>query len=179
MRPIEGPQVPVTPSQGVLRGGRQVPRDLGPAMIAPSQPEALAPERGIVDLPGFNFPPAGTTPVDVIGDANIAPGGTAVLLTITVPATFRFRMAAIGFHTDDPAAVGFLTWAIRLDDASAPSYFGQPAAVGSIQRLTDIVLFAGNGAVVTVVAVIDPTAALTYRYVARARGWFYTEKEGR
>ena len=173
------PQVPVAPSEVARLGGvTQVPRGLGPAAISPSQPEALAPEKAPkIELPGFNFPPPGSTPVDRSGDAVIAPGASATLVTYVVPAALRFRMEGIGFDAIDDVALGFLTWAILINDAAAPDYYGQTAAVGSIRDLAEIVLGAGNTSVVTVVAFIDATAFFSYTYQCRIRGWAYSETE--
>ncbi len=174
-----GPQVPIPANVRAVYGGdAMVDTDSSPAPIAASQPGALAPELGQeVKLPGNNFPPAGAIPVDEVGDADIAPGGVATLVTFNIPATLRFRMVGIGFHTDDPAAAGFLTWSILVNGTAAPGYFGQTSAVGSIRQLSEIVLLAGNSAKVEIIANIDATAALTYRYIARIRGWLYLEKE--
>lgn len=157
----------------------EVPTALGPTTIAPSQPGALNPEQGVpVQLPGGNYPPPGAIPQDDMGDANIAPGASAVLLTIQVPAVLRHRMVGIGFGAVDDAGLGFLTWAILINGISAPSYFGQTAAIGSIRQLAEIVLFTGNGSTIQVVGTMAATAAITYRILCRARGWFYTMKEG-
>jgi hypothetical protein len=181
MGEIEGHEHAQNPIQPALRrlfgGVSQYPTDLGPAAIGPSQAAALAsvgpPEVG---LPGSNFPPAGSTPVDELGDGDIAPGGTAVLLTIRIPDTFRFRMAGIGFGADDEVALGFLRWSIRSDGDVVPGYFNMTAGIGSIRQLASIVYVGGGSSTITIVAIIDPLAVLTYRYIVRAQGWFYLER---
>jgi hypothetical protein len=166
---------------GTLGGVAQVPVGGSPVPIGPSQPSALAPEGTVsVILPGVNFPPAGATPVDEIGDADLAPSAAnQPLVTIRVPDTLRFRMSGIGFGADDEVALGFLTWAIQLTGGAAvPSYWGQTSAVGSIRQLSNIVLLVGSSQVVTVVANIAADAALTYRYIARVQGWIYQPQQG-
>ena len=173
------PQVPIAPSvRAGMQGGTEVPTNLGPSNIAPSQPGALNPEQGVpIQLPGGNYPPPGAIPQDDSGDADIAPGTTATLVTIVVPSVLRHRMVGIGFSAVDDVALGFLTWAILVNGISAPSYFGQTAAIGSIRQLAEIFLLTGNGATITVVGTLDATAVITYRIIARVRGWFYTERE--
>jgi hypothetical protein len=58
-----------------------------------------------------------------------------------------------------------------------PGYDNKPAAVGSIRQLADIFVVQGSSAPVTVQASISSLAAVTYRYICRVRGWFYSEKE--
>lgn len=150
-----------------------------PARIEPSQPAVYGSDQGTyIRLPGANFPPPGAIPVDPIGDANIAPGGTAVLVTVEVPATLRLRIAGIGFHTDDDIALGFLSWSIRIGPDPAPGYSQMLAAVGSVRQLSFIFVPVGSSPqTVTVVATISALAPIVYRYVCRLQGWFYAEKE--
>jgi hypothetical protein len=149
-----------------------------PVLIQPSTPPALGADHGqYVSLPGFNFPPAGCIPVDVIGDANLAPSASGVLITVTVPDTFRLRVAGIGFGADDDIALGYLSWAIRLGPDQVQGYGNVLAAIGSIRQLAEIVVLAAASQTLTVVATIAATAPITYRYIARLRGWFYSEKE--
>jgi hypothetical protein len=178
---VTGPQRAVIPSLAAeYQGTVQVPTNVGPTTISPSQSDALNPEAGAhIQLPGANFPPPGAIPQDDSGDADIAPGASATLVTILVPAVLRHRMVGIGFGAVDDVALGFLTWQILVNGISAPSYFGQKAAIGSIRQLAEIILFTGNGASITVVGTMAATATVTYRIIARVRGWFYTEKEGR
>lgn len=174
------PQNPVAPSvRAKWPGAITPPRHLPPVQIDPSQPAALGPDGGkLVALPGANYPPAGATPVDVIGDGNIAPGASAVLVTVTVPDTLTFVMAGIGFGADDETALGFLTWSLRANGDTLPGYVGTPAAIGSIRQLADIVTVVGSSGVVTVVAASSASAVLTYRFICRVRGYFYAEKAG-
>ncbi len=151
------------------------------ANLEPSTPAGYRPAGGqAVTLPGAAFAPAGGVAVDQIGDGNLAPGAIGTLLSIAVPPMLRFRIAGIGFGANDEVALGFLTWAILLNGDPAPSgYSAQPAAVGSIRQLSDIFLVASAEMVVTVRATIAAGAVVTYRYLCRMRGWFYTEEEAR
>jgi hypothetical protein len=153
------------------RIGRQA-RSLPAADLEASQPHGLIQPLPI-QLPGANFPTAGARAADPIGDAFIAPGASAVLITVQVPDTLRFVVAGIGFDTDDPAALGYLTWAIRLNNDPSPSYEQMQAAVGSIRQLATIFVLVGSSQILTVVATAAATAPITYRYVAHLRGWFY------
>jgi hypothetical protein len=155
----------------------QIPRTEGPAHIAPSLPDALGPERGnYVRLPGVNFPPAGGIAVDVDGDANIAPGGSATLLSVTIPDTQRFRVMGIGFGADDETALRFLTWSIQFNNVPTSGYTQKNAVIGTIVQLAELFISAGSSQTMIVVGNADPTAVLTYRYICRIRGYFYAEK---
>lgn len=155
----------------------ELPPTLPPARLQSSQPGALGPEQGQwVRLPGVNYPPAGATPVNAVGDADIAPGASAVLVTIAVPAAQRFRLAGIGFQAEDETALSFLTWSLRAPDPM-PGYVGTPAAVGSVRQLADIFLLVGSNATVTVVGASAAGAVVTYHFFCRVHGWFYAEKE--
>jgi hypothetical protein len=151
--------------------GRQA-KDLPAAELESSQPHGLIQPLPI-QLPGANFPTAGARAADPIGDAFIAPGASAVLITVQVPDNLRFVVAGIGFDTDDPAALGYLTWAILLNGDASPSYEQMQAAVGSIRQLATIFVLVGSSQVLTVRATVAATAPITYRYVAHLRGWYY------
>jgi hypothetical protein len=180
-RPLERATTPL--DVGTLArsaGVTEVPTNLGPARPAPSLPGALNPEAGAqIQLPGVNYPPAGAIPQDDSGDANIAPGASATLVTLVVPGIMRHRMVGIGFGAVDDVALGFLTWRIEVNGAPAPSYFGQTAAIGSIRQLADIFLLTGNSATIAVIGTMSAVAVATYRVIARVRGWYFTEKEAR
>jgi len=171
---------PYEPDRALLRDqARQVTESAEPVRIATSQPGALGPEQGAyVRLPGANFAPAGSIPVDQIGDANIAAGATATLVTVIVPPTLRLKITGIGFDTDDPVAIGYLTWAILLGPDPAPGYSQMLAAIGSVRQLAALFLVSGSSQTLTVRASIGATAPITYRYICRLLGWFYSEKEG-
>jgi len=172
-----GPYDPDRP--GLRRIATEVQARGEPVRIEPSQPDAYGPEQGaFVRLPGANFAPAGSVPIDHIGDANIAPGAAATLITVAVPDTLRLRGAGIGFDTDDPVAIGYLTWAILLGPDPAAGYSQMLAAIGSVRQLAEIVVVVGSSQTLTVRASIAATAPITYRYICRLRGWFYSEKEG-
>jgi hypothetical protein len=174
-------QLPYTPSVRATYGGPpiDVPRNLPGVRLEQSQPGALGPEQGVwVRLPGADFPPAGATAVDEVGDANIAPGVSATLVTVQIPDTQRLRIAGIGFGADDETALGFLTWSLRLNGDTQPGYTGKPAAIGSIRQLADVFFLAGSSATMTIVAASAASAVVTYRFICRVRGWFYTETLG-
>lgn len=174
--PRRGQYVPNQPA--LRRVGAAVAAEQGPVRIEPSQPDALGPEQGTaVKLPGANYPPAGARPVDEIGDGFIAPGGVGVLVTVIVPDTYRFRIAGVGFGADDDIALGYLTWAILHGADVAPGYEQKQAPIGSVRQLADIFDLVGSSLTVTVRATIAATAPVTYRYICRVRGWFYSEKE--
>jgi len=156
----------------------QVPRDLAPVQILPSQPGALGLEYGTpVALPGQAFAPAGATPVDQVGDGNIAPGGSATLVQIPVPDGQRFRVAGIGFGADDETALGFLSWSMLENADPQIGYNTVPAAIGSIQQLADIFHLSGSSVLFRIVANSAATAGVTFRFICRVRGWFYAIKE--
>jgi hypothetical protein len=156
-----------------------VPRDLPPASREPSQPGALGPEQGmLVALPAANFPPAGAYPVDEMGDANIAPGGSATLLSVVIPDARRFRMVGIGFGADDETALQFLSWSINAPDPQ-PGYINKSSAVGSLRNLTEIFFIIGSSVTVSIVGRSASTAASTYRFIARVRGWLSEERQAR
>jgi hypothetical protein len=175
-----GPQDPRAPIARRI-GGRplalgQVP---GPVRIQPTLPGAYGPEQGVyVRLPGMNYPPAGAIPVDVDGDANIAPAASATLVSFQVPDAQRFRMVGIGFGADDESALRFLTWSIQFDGSGQSGYTAKNAVIGSIVQLTEIVISAGSSAVVSVIGTASVNAVVTYRYICRFRGYTYIEKVG-
>jgi hypothetical protein len=148
----------------------------GPVMVQPSQPGALGPEQGTyIRLPGANFPPAGSTPVAEPGDANIAPGATATIVSIVVPDTLRFRISGIGFGADDETALGFLSWSIRFGPDPQPGYTNKPAALGTLQYPADAFMVAGSSVTVNLVVTASTAAVVTYRYIGVVRGWFWRE----
>ena len=155
-----------------------VPDGYGPAPLQGSQPGAQGPEQGIwVRLPGSSFAPAGSTPVDETGDANVTAGGTATILTVTVPTGQRFRMAGIGFSAEDESSLSFLSWSITTNTVAVPGYINKPAAIGSVRQLADIFIVVGSDATVSVVVANSTLAAATYHFYCRLRGWYWTEKE--
>jgi hypothetical protein len=171
-----GQYVPNLPS--LRRDAARVAERQGPVMIEPSQPGQLGPDLGTyIRLPGANFAPAGAIPLDVIGDANLAPGASGTLITVTVADTLRLRMDGIGFTADDDIALGYLTWAILAGPDPVPSYSQMQAAVGSVRQLSDIFVLVGSSQTMTVRATISALAPITYRYICRVHGWFYSEKE--
>jgi hypothetical protein len=178
MTRILRPQIGYPRVRTVIAGRTvEVPQNLPPARMEPSQPGALGPEQGMyIRLPGANFPPAGSTPVDEMGDANIAPGASAVMITINVPDARRFRMAGIGFTADDETSLQFLSWTIAAPDPT-PGYIDKSSAVGSVRNLTEIFFLVGSSVACTIIGESAINAVTTYRFIARVRGWLYAEKE--
>lgn len=172
------PRSPYAPDLSALRDIARDPRaQEANVSVQPSQPDYLGSAQGtFIILPGANFAPAGSIPVDEIGDATIAPGGQATLVTVPVPDTFRLVAAGIGFHTDDDLALRYLQWSIRRGPDAAPGYPQQLAAVGSIRQLATIQVLCFSSQTLSVLATISPLAPISYRYACRLRGWFYSEK---
>ena len=155
-----------------------IPANIPAMPMLPSQPGAMGTEQGIyIRLPGANFPSAGCTPVDETGDANIAPGASAVLIRIRVPDTQRCVLEAIGFGGDDETATAFLTWSIVLGVDAVPGYVPKPAAMGTLLYPAPMFMLAGSSAIINVIGTASLTAATTLRYIARVRGRFYAERE--
>lgn len=162
--------------QGVAIPSGPIPPGVGPVLVQPSQPGALGPEQGVyIRLPGANFPPAGATPVNEPGDANIAPGGTATLVSYVVPDTQRFRIDSVGFGADDETALAFLSWSILYGIDTQPGYLLKPAALGTLQYPAPAFLLAGSSVTVNLVVTASAAAVLTYRYIAVLRGWLFRE----
>jgi hypothetical protein len=168
-----GPQ----PGMGMLNpnaDGTEVPW-VPAADIKPSQPEAGDPSRRII-LPGCDYPPADAIPVDETGDANLAIGVATVLLTVTVPDTYTFRISGIGFGADDETVLRFVTWTINGTPPNSPvlGYNRKPATFGSIPQVSYIFAIVGSSTIVTVIATNNTVGGVVY-VVARLLGWFYNE----
>ena len=154
-----------------------VPTDLPPVRMESSQPGAVGTHQGtLIRLPADNFPPAGATPVDEMGDANIAPGTSVTMLTVNVPDARRFRMVGIGFGADDESSLQFLSWTLSAPDPT-PGYISKSSAVGSIRNLTEIFFVVGSSVAVSIIGTAAANAVVTYRYIARVRGWLYADKD--
>jgi hypothetical protein len=159
----------------ISRGwGAPVP---GPVRLEPSQPGAFGPEQGrFVKLPGSNFPPAGAIQVNEDGDADIAAGATATLVTIQVPDTQRFSGIGIGFGAHDETALKFLTWSVQANAIPQPGFIAKNAIIGSIPQLTPFTYVTGSSVTITIVGAASALAVVTYRYIVRVLGYFYTEE---
>jgi hypothetical protein len=171
-------QSPIIPSLRRFHGGVvEVPVDLPAAQIQGPSPEGPQPEGGVpIELPGVFAPAFGSIPVELIGDANIAPAAEAVIVTYQVPEGFRFRMAGIGFSADDETALRFLTWRIEVSSTRVPPYVSVPAGIGSIIQLSPIFFPAPGGQRVDVIASSDPAAGATFRFICRVQGWTYIQQ---
>ena len=171
LRPQSGyPAVRRMAVQPALR----IPPFIPPAEFGPSQPGAYGTDRTAIALPGANYPPAGATPVDILGSAAIAPGANGVLLTFQVPDTQRFRLAGIGFGAPDETATGFLSWTITAPDPQG-GYIAKSAVIGSIGFLADVFYVWGSSVLVSVVGTAATDAVVSYNYECRIRGWTWIE----
>lgn len=174
---------PINPAvRARYAAGGEVP--VGPAAmmpqapLAPSQPGGPGPEMGTpVMLPGADFPPAGSRGVDLIGDADIAPGASATIITFQIQDNFRLRVAGIGFGADDEVALSFLTWSARLNGDALPGYEQVASAIGSLRNISPVFILVGSSGVFTIQVTSDPSAVLTYRFIARINGWAYNEMQ--
>lgn len=155
----------------------QVQPDTGPGQMDPTQPGGQAPPGRVpVRLPGANYPPAGSFAVDEQQDADIPAGSTATVLTFTVPETNQLRLDGIGFGAADEVALRFLTWSLLVNRDPAPAYANVAATVGTIVQVSPIFLHIGGPAVVQLEATSDAAAVLTYRFIARLKGWQYVDR---
>jgi hypothetical protein len=153
----------------------QALRAMRPVALAPSQPGGTDP--AAIGLPAVNFTPAGATAVDEMGDLVIAAGASGVLLQYQIPESMTLRIAGIGFGADDETSLAFLSWSAQLNGDPYPGYSFKPTAVGSLRNLTEIFITAGSSALFSIVGSATLAAVLPYRYIARIRGWLYSEKE--
>lgn len=165
-----------------VAGGVVIPAGIRPVEIQSGQPGALSPEQGIyVRLPGANYPPAGSTPVNEVGDANIQAGGAGLLVTINVPAGQRFTLFAIGFGAADETSLQFLTWTIFVGPNPLPGYIRSSSTIGTLSQLGVIDRVIQASEAVTVVGFSNFTAGthltvpVTYNFYCRVFGWFYAE----
>jgi hypothetical protein len=158
-------------------GRTVVPPGLGPETVQPSQPGSLGPEQGSrVSLPGANFPPAGATPVNEPGDANIAAGASATIVSIVVPDTQRFRITGIGFGADDETALAFLTWSVQFGPDPQPGFLNKPATLGTLQVPFPVFMVAGSSVTVNLVVTALAAAVVTYRYIGIIQGYNWREE---
>lgn len=171
-------QSPVIPILRRIHGGVvEVPIDLPAVEIKPPSPEGPQRDAGLaVALPGEFTPAYGSLPVENIGDADIAPGAEAIIVSYQVPESFRHRMAGIGFSADDETALRFLSWRIEMNSTRQPPYVNVPSGIGSIQQLSTVVFFAPGGTRLDIVASSDPAAGSTFRFICRVQGWHFIEK---
>ena len=151
----------------------RVPR-AGPAPAQPGAVPTRVPMVRVGALPGVDYPTADSIAFDQLGDGDIAAGATASLLTIQLQKNKRFRWAGIGFGSDDPTALRFLSWSIFVTPpgANTPSYVTMPAPVGSIAQLSPMFLLYGNEERLQVFAT-SSAVLVTYHFIVRAQGWFF------
>jgi hypothetical protein len=172
--------------RAAVAGGLQIPPGIAPVSVQSGQPGALSPEQGIwVRLPAANFPPAGGSPVDELGNAVLAAGGAAgLMLTIPVPAGQRFTLAQIGFSASDETSLQFFTWTIFFGPNPLPGYINKSAVIGTLGQAAAVDVVTQATQPVTVMGMCSAQAgthlgvAISYTYFARIRGWFYAEQEG-
>lgn len=145
---------------------------------APTQSGAPYSKATPIGLPEVNYPPTGAQPVDEPGDASVAPAATATLITIEVPVNRQLRLDGIGFGADDEIALAFLTWSIYEDANPAPAYYAQAATIGEIVHPAQIFLHVAGPKRVTLRVTPSALAVVTYRYIARLKGWLYGQQIG-
>lgn len=176
-----GPQDLRDPAARAMDRSRTgVPVNLGPERFKPSQPQGVGGSASRrVSLPGETFPAAGSIPVDVIGEADIAAAATATLVTIRVPDTYTFRVSGIGFGAEDESGLRFLSWTLFANPPQGPiyGYVNMPAAIGSIAQPRPIFIVLGSSVILTLVATNNGPVGSTYHYFASVVGWHFSEKE--
>jgi hypothetical protein len=155
-----------------------LPRQVGPPAPIPAVvPGSVAPEHGIlIAQPPVNFPPKGAIPLDEMDDADIAAGATATVITIDVPGTMQLRIDGIGFSADDETALRFLTWRMRTNGNPVAGYYNVPASIGSIREVSDVFVHVSGPQQLELLVSADAAAIITYRYIARVKGWFFGEE---
>lgn len=166
------------PLREMERRVAQEPGDQGPAQLQPTLPGAQIPDGLRVGLPGVNFPPAGANPIDQLGDADVAPGATVGILTVVVPVNLQLRLDGIGFGAEDESALRFLSWDLLDNGVPAQGYFGQAATIGTIEQTSPIFLHARGPTTVVLQVTPSLAAVVTYRFIARLKGWLFTEHSG-
>ncbi len=172
------------PLRAANAGATAVPVGVRPATIMPGQPGAMSPEQGVfVRLPGSNFAPAGSTPVDEMGDANIGAAATQLFLTVNVPDGQRFTMADIGFTADDETSLQFLSWTIFVGPNPLPGYINKSAVIGTLSQLGILGRVVQASQPVTIIGAVSANVGthlgvgIVYHYFCRVYGWFYAEQE--
>lgn len=165
-------------------GGVDVPVGIRPVTIMSGQAGALSPEQGMfVRLPGANFAPAGSTPVNAEGDAVIAAGATGLLLTVNVPDGQRFTLAGIGFGAADETSTQFLTWTIFVGPNPVPGYINKSAVIGTLFQLGAVNIVLPASQPITIQGACALAAGthlglpIAYDFYVRVSGWFYAEQE--
>lgn len=128
-----------------------------------------------IDLPETNFPPAGATAVQVIGDGQLTGTVEDTIFTFFVPADSRLRIDKIGFDADDEAALAFMFWNLGTLEGPVPGFERVPALYGTVANAEEIfAIIAGQATVRVRISQVDPIAAGTHSYRVRISGWLYT-----
>lgn len=172
--PRVGPLIVPTPQSWIDRE----PADQGPARADSTVAGGFSP-RAVgtpVVLPGVNYFPAGAYPIDEVTDADIAAGASATLIKIAVPEKTQLRIDGIGFGADDEVALRFLSWSLLLNSDPFRAYSNQAAAIGSIPQVSPIKFHVRDQTLVTVVLTSAASAVITYRFIVRVTGYFFTDE---
>jgi hypothetical protein len=154
------------------------PPDRGPATLDQTVAGGLSPGGSgqKVILPGINYFPAGGYPIDSEFDQDIAPGATAILVSLQVPEKLQLRLTGIGFGADDEVALRFLTWNLLLNGDPFRAYTAQAATIGSIPQVSPINFHVRDNCLVTIALTSDATAVITYRFIVRVTGYFFSDE---
>ena len=164
-------------------GTIELPAGVPAAALTPGQP---APVTGLgvpVRLPGANFAPAGSDPVDEIGDANIGAAAPQLFLTVNVPDGKRLTIADIGFTADDETSLQFLSWTIFVGANPLGGYINKSAVIGTLSQLGVLGRVIQASQPVTIVGAVSPNVGthlgvgIVYHYFCRVHGWICAEAE--
>lgn len=166
-----------------LRAGGPLPPPMLPTSAGPPAripavvPDSVAPEHGLqIAQPPVNFPPKGAIPLDEMDDADIAAGASATVITIDIPGQLQLRIDGIGFSADDETALRFLTWRMNTNGNPVPGYYDVPASIGSIREVSEIFVHVAGPQQLVLIVSVSAAAIVTYRYIARVKGWFFGEE---
>lgn len=156
-------------------GGRPEPAE-PPVGIMPSG--GLRPDPGgvAVSLPGFNFAPPGSIPVERSGAVTVVGGQTGEIIVFQLEQAQQLRIAEIGFSAMDAAGLVYASWAVLRDGAGLEGYNDIPVAIGTIDQPAQVDLQVPGPARITITVTNGLTnAGVVQVYVARMRGWRFNE----
>ena len=88
----------------------------------------------------------------------------------------QLRIDGIGFSADDETALRFLTWRMRTNGNPVAGYYNVPASIGSIREVSDVFVHVSGPQQLELLVSADAAAIITYRYIARVKGWFFGEE---
>jgi len=146
-----------------------------PAPLRAALPRGMGEPFRAVVLPPFHYAPEGCFPLDLQGEADIAPSTTVNLISFTVPNSQKCRLNGIGFGADDEVGLRFLTWQLLINGDPSQAYGSSKANIGNLSDPSTIIQSATNGQLITLSATMGAGAILPYHIVARITGWLYLE----